>query len=593
MTILDIIGVGFTVALLLVAGFYFSRRGGKSSAEFMLGGRKLPWWLAGTAMVAGNSNADSSLHQSGKIRRDGLPGAWFYWAQVVGQMFSSLVFSRLWRRTGVTSVAEFYEIRYAGRARVAGRVWAMVFTSFIEGTFGLALGLLALIKIGQTTFHLNEPVALLGLAVSPALLIALVVLGLAITYSVVSGLLGVVAGDAVEFIFALLCSYVLTFYVYRATGYGAGLEAGLARLGLEGKLSFLPALGFSAVVFFIVQPLASLAGSSGVNQRYLALRNEQQAMLSGVWRIINHYFLRCWPWYLCGLCSLVLLPGFDQEMAYPELILRYMPGGLRGFMFGTFLIAFMGTVSAAMHTSGTIFVNDFYRAYLVPHAHDHHYVWITRLAMLVFTVVGTVIALLSDQILSLLQVFLTVTSAAGLVLLLRWFWWRVNGWADLSAQLLALPVTLFFENSRKLLAPEHDPVAIGLRLVGGTTPDDRFAVTFVLTVATTTALWLLVMLLTPPEPMDKLQEFYRRVRPYGWWGLVARSCPDVKCTDSFLHDLWLYSLGLCLALSLLFGLGLVLLGRFGVGGLLLLAGGLAGYALVTAINGRHDESTSK
>lgn len=590
MTPLDFAVVAIAVAVLLGAGFWFSRRSGKSTGDFILGGRKLPWWLAGAAMVAGSSNADSPLHQAGKIRRDGLSGAWFYWTQILNNLWHSLVFSRLWRRAEIGTVVEFYAIRYAGRAQKVGRIWSMVFASFIEGTVGLALGVLAMIKISSVLLGLTAPVHVLGVAIPPDVFLAVCGIVLALAYSAVSGLLGVVAGDIVEFVFAITTSYLLMFIVYREVGWAPGLEAGLARLGQEAKLELMPALGFTAFVFFVFQPLASLSGINIINQRYMAVRDEREAMLSGVWRVINHFFIRGWPWYVCGLASLVLLPDptLPRELAYPTLVTRYLPEGLRGLMFAGFLVAFMSSVGAAMHNAGSVFVNDFYRPYVAPQASERHLVRVIRIAMLAFTVIATLIALASDQVLGLLQFLTKIIFAGGFAMLLRWFWWRVNGWADVAAQVLALPVTLFYDHAGKLFGPAFDPVAQLSRVLTAGRGDDLYAVSFALTVGTTTLLWMAVMFLTRPEPMATLESFYRRVRPYGWWGPVARRCPDVVVTDRVRDDLKLYFLGLALCLGLLFGLGLLLLARWASGSVLLLGGLCAGVLLVRAVNRRFD-----
>lgn len=583
MATLDYLVAGCAVVLLLATGLLASRRGGRNTGDFILAGRRLPWWLAGSAMVAGGSNADSPLHQSGKIRREGLAGAWFYWSQIFAFVWHSLVFSRLWRRTALNTVVEYYDLRYGGRAAVFGRLWSMVFASLLGGTLSLALGLLAMIKISVVLLGLHEPVVVLGFAVNPELAIVIAGVILAVGYSTVAGLLGVVAGDMVEFLLAMVCSYLLMFFVYREAGYGEGLREGLARLGRSEALSWTPAAGISLVVFFFVQPFASLAGENALNQRFLALRDERQAMLSGVWRLINHYFFRCWPWYICGLASIVLLTdtGLPSEMAYPRLIVDYMPAGLRGLMFGGFLVAFMSSVSSAMHNCGSVFVNDFYRPYIMPRATERHYVWAIRAAMLATAIAATAIALASNQILRLLQIAMTIVGAGGLAMLLRWFWWRVNGWADLAAQVCSLPVTLFYTYGAGRGWVAHVSAALGSR-----SADDSYGLAFLLTVGTNTCIWVVVMFLTPPEQPAKLAAFYRRVRPYGFWGPVARQCPDVVITDRFRHDLLLYVLGLALALGLLFGMGFLLLGRLPAGLALVALGIGAGWLLVRRIGTR-------
>lgn len=552
-----------TVLLLLGAGL-LGRRRSRTAGEFVLGGRRLPWWLAGTAMVAASSNADSPLHQSGKIRRDGLAGAWFYWAQIVPQTFHALVFSRLWRRAEINTVVEFYEIRYAGRGQVAGRVWSMVFVSLFEGTLAMSLGILAMSKISAVLLGWTSPIVVLGAAIAPELAIALLGVGLAATYSTVSGLLGVVAGDLVEFVIAMVCSVVLMFFVYREVGYADGLQTRLAALGKQDALSFGPSWGLALLVFFLVQPLAMVAGANAVNHRFMAVKNEREAMFAGLWRIVNHYVFRAWPWYVCGLASLVLVAeGTAAEMAYPTLIAQYLPAGFRGLMFAGLLVAFIGSISAHMHHSGSVFVNDFYRAYLARDRSERHYVWAIRTMMLVFAAVAMWVALTADHVLGLLQLVMTVKGASGLVLLLRWFWWRVNAWADLSAQVLGLPITLLYEYGASWFGPERDPVMHVMRWCGGTSADDRFAAVFVLAVATTTAIWLTVMWLTPPEPMDKLQSFFRRVRPYGAWGRVAAGCPGAKSPDRFGADLLLCAIGVTFSFASLFAVGAAVFGSWG------------------------------
>jgi Na+/proline symporter len=578
---LDVILIIVAIAALLLCGFLASPRRENNTENFILGGRRLPWWLGGSAMVGGASNADSPLHQSGKIRRDGLGGAWFYWSQAFAQTWHGLVFSRLWRRTGVSTVVEFYEIRYAGRAAVVGRIWSMVFASLIEGTVGLALGLLAMIKICPVMFGFQHSVSFFGFAISPEIVIALAGVALGISYAIASGLLGVVMGDVVGFLVTIGSSYLLMFFVYRQVGYSHGLREGLERLDYSEFLSLTPAGGLAFLTFFFVQPVALLAGNNGLNQRFLAMRDERQAMLSGIWRLLNLFFIRCWPWYLCGLASLVLYkPGaIENEQAYPRLIVDCVPAGLRGLMFAGLLVAFIGSVSSSMHNAGSVVVNDFYRPYLVRHASERHYVWVIRITMLVMAVVATAISLASGQILRLLQFMITMSSAAGFVMLLRWFWWRINGCADCAAQILCFPATCFF-----ILGPGRRWAVTLVRWCGGSSADDVFGVSFFLTLATTTLAWLCVMAFTKPEPAHKLAAFFSRVRPYGWWGPVAKLCPDVVVTDNFQQDLQLYGLGIALSISMLFGMGLLILGRPLTAFPLLFAGALCGGLLVRRID---------
>lgn len=588
MTALDFIITVAAIALLLGSGFWFARRGGKSMTSFVLGNRSLPWWLGGSAMVAGGSNVDSPLHQSGKVMRDGLPGAWFYWSQVVGQSFASIVFARLWRRTGLSTVVEFYDLRYGRPGGVVVRIWSACYTSFIEGTLQLALGLVAMLKLCTVLLGASAPLVVAGVGIPIEVVILVTGVVLALGYSAAAGLLGVVAGDLLEFLFAMAGSYALVFVVYRAVGGPSGLESGLVELGRTSALDFTPALGVALIAFFVVQPVAMACGTNNTNQRFLAIRDEREAMFSGVWRVVNHFFLRTWPWYICGLAAVVLFAGRDlpRENAYPLLIREYLPAGARGLLFAGFVVAFMSSVGSLMHASGSVFANDLYRPFLAPRRSERHYVGATRLAMVVFAAVGITIALSSTHILGLLQFFMKMIAAVGVVWLLRWFWWRVNAWADLAAQLGALPVALFYEHG-----PGRDWVAALAGSLGAASSDDVFGASYLLSVGTTTALWIVVMYLTPPEPMEKLCEFYRRVRPYGFWGPVARQCPEVKVTDRFGQDLMLSAGLLGVSLCLLFGAGLLFLARWGWAAGLLTAGALLAWWLVRRIdrlNGEDD-----
>ena len=581
MTFVDYLVTFAAIALLLGAGFWFSRRGGKSMTSFVLGNRSLPWWLGGSSMVAASSNVDSPLHQSGKVQRDGLPGAWFYWSQVVAQSFASVVFSRLWRRTGLNTVVEIYDLRYARPGGAILRVWSAFYASFIEGTLQLALGLLAMLKIWSVLVGKLDPVTLLGVTMPAELLLLIGAVVLALAYSTAAGLLGVVAGDLLEFLFAIVGSYALMFFVYRAVGGPSGLERGLAEIGRSAALEFTPAVGISLVAFFIVQTIGQACGTNNTNQRFLAIQDERQAMFSGVWRVVNHYFLRTWPWYVCGLAALVLFAGMGvpREEAYPQLIRTYLPEGMRGLLFAGFVIAFMSSVGSLMHASGSVFVNDLYRPFIAQGRAEKHYVNAARCAMVAFGAISIVIALMSDHILGLLQFFVKLVGAVGTVWLMRWFWWRVNSWADLAAQIGAVPVTLFYDSALGKIW-----VAKLAGVFGDPTPDDNFGAAYILSVGTTAVIWLTVMWLTRPEPTEQLCEFYRRVRPYGWWGPIAKLCPEVRVTDKFGRDLLLSGGLLGVSLSLLFGAGCLFLARWSWAAGLLGVGAVLAWWLVRRID---------
>lgn len=584
---LDVGAILAAVAAMLLPAIIlgFLHKGTASLGGFILGGRKLPWWLGGATMVAGGTNADSALHQSGKIRRDGLAGAWFYWSQIFGAIWHSLVFSRLWRRLEINTAIEFYDVRYAGKGSSIGRVWSMLFSSLVESVVGLALGLIAMIKICEVFFAPDAVVPVFGLPIPFPLLVAVTSVTLGILYSIIAGLVGVVAGDMIEFVLAIVGSYVLMYHVYGGVGFHDGLRSGLAAIGKPQLLSFIPIGTLSFVVLLLVQPFATVSGNASLNQRFLAMRDEKQAMFSGFWRVISAYFIRGWPWYICGLCSLLLLPvdGHSSESTYPWLIAHYLPHGWRGFVLSSLIITFMGAVGTLMHNFGSVFVNDFYRIHVHPGASQRHYVWVMRLTMLLTATIATAIALSSDRILALLEVILIVAAASGTVLLLRWHWWRVNAWADITAQALSLPLTLAFS-----YGPGAGFVRRAATALHCGSEDGVYALTFLITVVSVTVAWVLVMYLTKPEPMPKLKAFYAKARPYGFWRPVADLCPEVSVTDRFGTDLQRYGLGVGASLGCLFGLGALFLGMTVAGFVLLTVGSLLGVALIRSIQRSQD-----
>lgn len=603
MTFIDYATLLLSIAFIMGVGFFFTGRAGRNSSEFLVAGRKLPWWLAGTSMIAGNFNADSALHQSRKIRQTGLPGAWFYWSQIIGQLANALVFARLWRRAEINTPVEFYQLRYHGRPAHVARIWSVCYASFIEGTTSVALGLLGLIKIITVVFDLPPTLTFLGTEMSVHVVIALIAVAAAISYSTAAGVWGVVATDIIEFAIALGCSYLLLFFVYQSVGWAPGLREGVAAEVDYGAdlLRFTPVLGLAIFVWFVVSPATTLAGTNNVNQRFLALKDEKEAMFAGLWRALNHFVIRGWPWYIVGLASIILISDArllevfgalpsgepDRELAYPLLVVDYMPVGLRGLMVAGFLCALMSSIDTGMHTSASIFMNDFYRPYVRPSATERHYVFVTRAAIVLYTIIGVTVALLSKEILFLLMFFIKLTSAIGLVMVLRWFWWRVNVWADLSAQIAALPVALFFEQAHRIFGPGRDPVTLIMNRFNLSGIDEQFAVSFLLIVGSVTIIWIVVMYLTPPEPDEHLAKFYTRIKPYGWWKRIARKCPDVKCPDSIRQDLTLYALSLVALFGALLGLGFFLLAHWSRALLAVAAALSAGWILIRMINHKY------
>jgi Na+/proline symporter len=547
MNSIDYFTIGAFLFFILLVGLSFARKAGKSSLNFILGGRKLPWWLAGISNAAEGYNADSAIHQTAKIRQTGLSGMWTYWSKIIGDVGDAIIFGRLWRRAEITTPIEFYVLRYHGKAVHVARVLQAGYVAFVLSMVAMIMGLVAMRKLIPLLFGLPEEMVVLGIQMDTDLIVILSALTFTMIYSTASGLMGIVVTDFLEFFIAIGCSYLLTYYVFQHAGWASGLKEGLAALpgGLE-QMNLSPKLGLVLVAWLIIQPLSSLQTTGSQSMRYMSVRTEKDAIYTGIMRTVLQWIIRGWPWYIAGLATLVVLPqGVNHEDAYPMLVNEFMPAGLKGLMVAGFLAAFMSSVDSGMHTSSSIFMNDIYRPYIRKNASERHYVWMTRVGILVYSGVGAFIALNIENILGVVLLYFKLFTATGMIMVLRWFWWRVNIYADIAAMAAALPITLLFDSS-------YSPSIQLCEWLGWSGIDARYGVDVCLIFLAGSTIWISAMFMTRPEPEEKLVEFYKRVRPYGCWGPIAKKCPEVKITDSLSRDLYAWGLGIAFCYSLFF-----------------------------------------
>ncbi|MDX1420639.1 MAG: sodium:solute symporter family protein, partial [Rubricoccaceae bacterium] len=588
----------FLVGLYLVVSFgiavYYARRGSRSTAEFFASGRAMPWWLAGTSMVATTFAADTPLAVTELVAQSGISGNWLWWSAALGGVLTVIFFARLWRRSGVLTDVELVELRYAGRAAAALRgVKAVYFGLFMNAAIigWVALAMETVLDVlfpgmrlfGQASF------SLLGLEVGAPLATVGLLLLLTAAYALLSGLWGITVTDAFQFVMAMTGAVALAWFALDLPEIG-GLGGLVARLPPE-TFRFFPTVGREAaevagvlalsgpaiVAFLGVQwwaswyPGAEPGGGGYVAQRMLSTRSERDSVLATLWFTVAHYAVRPWPWIIVALCALVLYPGLDDAREGYVLVMREtLPPGLLGLLFAAFLAAFMSTISTQLNWGTSYLVHDLYRRFVRRGASERHYVAASRLVTFGLAVVGFLVATQLDSISGTWGLILSASAGLGLVLILRWYWWRVNAWSELTATLVPL-------------------LLVALQLVGtalGTTGPDGtaeplFAVPFLLdafpynlfgVTALTTAAWLLATFLTPPTAAPTVDAFYRRVRPPGpGWRRVARSHPDVRPDDHLgrLAVRWL--LGCLLVYAFLFGTGWLLFGRAALGLAALLA----------------------
>jgi solute:Na+ symporter, SSS family len=558
-------------------GLYYRARAGKSVSEFFLSGRNVPWWLAGTSMVATTFAADTPLAVTGMVARGGIAGNWLWWSFVASGMLTVFFYARLWRRCGVMTDIEFTEVRYAGKP-----------AAFLRGFRALYLGIpINCIVLGWVNLAMVKILMLvLGVTRIGALAIVLGIIALTSLISAMSGLWGVLVTDLFQFFIKMTMVTVLAFAAIHAVGGMDALKMKLALLdqsrgvhpGTHGSvLSFIPDLHspWMPMITFLVYvsmnwwatwyPGAEPGGGGYIAQRMFSAKDEKHSLLATLWFNIAHYAIRPWPWVLVALTSLVLFPGLqDPETGYVRVMIAYLPASLRGLMLAAFAAAYMSTIATQLNWGASYIVNDFYRRFLRPAAPEHHYVQISKVATILLTVVSAVVTFYMTSIAGAWKLLIVTGAGTGLVLLLRWFWWRINAWSEVSAMATAFATSL------------------ALQLIGGLDSDKPvdFAWIMIITVAVTTVVWITVTLLTKPESEQTLLKFYLRTRPgVAGWGPIAKLAPDVRSSNNGWYSALDWICGCALIYGVLFGTGKLLLGEW-TPGLSLLGMGLAGGAVI-------------
>jgi Na+/proline symporter len=564
LTPLDWVVIALYFVLSLVVGLVYARRAGESAEEYFLSDRKLPWWLAGTSMVATTFAADTPLAVTGLTVKHGIAGNWLWWSFVMSGMLTVFFYARLWRRAAVMTDAEFTEIRYSGRPAAFLRAFRACY---------LAIPINCII-MGWVT---HAMATILGLTMGVGKWQATIFLfAMTAFYSILSGLWGVVVTDFFQFILAMAGSVALAVFALGAVGGFAGLEVGLnTRFPNASPLALLPepdATWMPAITFLVYiavnwwaswYPGAEPGGGGYVAQRILATKNERHAFLAALWFNIAHYVLRPWPWILVALCSMLLYPGLaNPEEGYVKVMVDHLPPVWRGFMLAAFFAAYMSTISTHLNWGASYLLNDVYRRYMRPDASAAHYAAVGRWATLGMMVLAGIITYQLKSVEGAWKFLLAIGAGTGLVYLLRWYWWRINAWSEVSAMVAAFVLSL------------------SLQFGAGLDPDNprAFAFLMLLTVAGTTVVWLVVTHLTPPEPMTHLRRFYERVRPGGWgWEEVAgRAEEEGPGYVGLVH----WAAGCAIVYLGLFGVGQLLVGRPWRGWLfVLIALGLTGWVV--------------
>ncbi len=580
--------------LCAVMGLYFTRRGGESLDQYFLSGRQAQWWLAGTAMVATTFAADTPLVVTGLVATKGVAGNWLWWNFVMSGMLTVFFFARLWRRARVMTDVELAEVRYGGTPAAFLRGFRALYLALPINLIILGWVTRAMIKILTIALGLRD-VTIAGMTVGGEIIAVGICFLITVLYAVAAGMWAVLWTDLVQFVIKMSAVIVLAVYSVRAVG---GIEVMKTKLvehfGTEtAALSVLPVSATAGGIYaYAWMPLLTLAvylsvqwwaawypgaepgGGGYVAQRIFSARSERDGVLATLFFQIAHYALRPWPWIVTGLATVILYPALqDKEAGYVHAFVDLLPTPWRGFMLAGFAAAYMSTVGTHLNWGASYLVNDFYKRFLKRGGSEKHYVGVSRATTVLLFFASVAVTSQLSSIEKAWELLLALGAGTGLVLILRWYWWRINAWSEISAMLASFVVSLL---AFALIAPRfaaNDPNAQ--------------ATVMLVTVACSTVVWLAVTLLTRPEPDAVLEAFYRRVRPGGpGWAKVSERLGfgrEPIPGGALAWTNWIA--GIVAVYATLFGIGKLVFGYTGTGVVLLAVAASAFYWISRSFRG--------
>ena len=557
---LDVTVAVTAICVSLLPAFFYARRASRGTSEFFASGRSAPWWLIGTSMVATTFSTDTPNLVTDFVRTKGVAFNWAWWSFLLTGMATVFFYARLWRRSGVLTDLEFYELRYSGRS-----------ASFVRGFRALYLGLFFNCAIMATVTLAAAKIASVMLGwdrVTTVIACALI----CIPFASISGLWGVLAIDLVQFAIAMFGVTVAAYYAVTDPRVG-GLAALVDKIPPK-TLALVPDFsnGELATAVFIIPlavqwwsvwyPGAEPGGGSYIAQRMLAAKTERDALAGTLWFNVAHYALRPWPWVLVALASMVVFPSLDDirralphvspdlignDLAYPAM-LTLLPHGVLGLLVASLTAAYVSTMVTHLNWGSSYLVVDFYNRFLRPGSSERHLVLVSRVVTAGLMLLAAAFMFLLTTAGAAFQILLSIGAGTGLLYLLRWFWWRINAWSEIAAMASSFVIAVALQVGR-----QH-----GMKL------SDHEAL--VLAVAATTAVWLTVTFLTPPVAQPVLESFYRKVRPAGpGWAGIRKITGLSPSPDSLPQALLGWSLGCAFVYGALFAVGNLLFGHMGPG----------------------------
>jgi len=631
LTATDWIVIAVYLFLNILISLYYRRRSSGSTEEFFVSGRNVSWWLAGTSMVATTFAADTPLLVTGLVAKNGISGNWLWWSLCLSGMMTVFFFARYWRRAEILTDVEFVELRYGGRPAAFLRGFRALYLGALMNCLILGWVIKAMISI--TTVLLGDAIAqgrdlsiglgnhtlfhyTLGAPEHTALLICVLLLvpftGI---YTFIGGLWGVLVTDLFQFILKMSMIIVLAWVAVSKIGGIALLKVQLSQVDAATRaagektgsiLSFFPSfhLGLTSdalwtlpvitiLLYLAVQwwaswyPGAEPGGGGYVAQRMFSAKDEKNSLGATLWFNIAHYALRSWPWIITALVAVAVYSthgglhpsaefAAEPEKGYVMVLRDFLPPALRGLMIAAFLAAFMSTVGTQLNWGTSYLINDFYRRFLVRKGSEKHYVFVSKIFIVLLVILSGYTAAHINSIQSAWQLLLGMGAGTGGVLLLRWYWWRINAWSEISSMTAAFVVSI---SLTQVHFSGNDSVV--------------FAKTAMITAGTTTLVWLLTTFLTAPESEERLLKFYRRVHPtiHGWKH-IASLAPDIKPVRDLAANTFDWIMGCALIYCTMFGIGEIVLQEWLPGAILLACAAAAGCFIYWSLSRRGWETLS-
>ena len=506
-------------SIVLIIGIVVSKKSGQSSAEYFLSGRSMPWWLLGFSMVATTFSTDTPNLVTDIVRTNGVSGNWVWWAFLLTGLLTVFVYAKLWRRSNVATDMEFYELRYGGKPAHFLRWFRAFYLGVLFNVMAMSAVTLAAIKIGQVMLGL-DPVFTVVFAGS-----------ITVLFSAVGGFRGVIYTDFVLFFVAIAGAVGAAYYLVNIPEVG-GLQALLAHENVSDKLSILPDFSDTeALIGILIIPLAvqwwsawypgaEPGGGGYIAQRMLAAKNENHAIGATFFFNIMHYALRPWPWILVALASMVVYPDLlsiqsafpnvspdklGNDLAYSAMLTK-LPSGLLGLVLASLGAAYMSTISTHLNWGSSYIVNDVYKLEIQPSATEKQLVMVGRIATVLLMIASGFLALTLTNALQLFDIILMFGAGTGLIFILRWFWWRINAWSEISAMIVSGLLSILFNFG-----------SLGTTFFGGDGLEGIFPswAKFPLVVLLTSIVWIAVTFLTSPEKEETLDRFYKQTQPGG------------------------------------------------------------------------------